>query len=661
MKMKIVQSLFLLTVAASFSLMAQWSDEAAIRAAMSAPTDSVRLAGLNRLIAAAPQSKGGDVHYARFSVLLSMRQDSAAFASLRSFLAAKDPLNLPGALQQAAMGLVARKKYMDSALVMLDTALVLYRREHGRIDPVLLHAKAASLYVMKRFAEAESTQLHAITLLPSSAQFDARYATFFAQLGRIQLETKPGVEGLEQIVHACFISLQPVAEYLRLDSLFRTKVKDTLSISRVRDSLFYEIGDEYIHTGEDSSRAKGFTATSYSRNGVLADRALQLARAGYRESAGRGFLARSAAAGSLGIVLFNAGKFEDAERYLNEAVQSVPLYETELILALGTVQEKLGKKKEALNTYLLGVVASRPPVIMKPLTVLQRELFPRASLDSSISAAQRRLIDFFPEKYQRPEAQEDRPNPKVTLAELFTGSECRPCQAADIAYDRLLQRYERSAVVVLEYHLHIPRPDPMTNADAEERSKYYSINSTPTSIIDGGQTHLGGGQALMAKSLFMPFVEIIDSSLNKGAGATIKLSARIRKNKISLSASARVMKYKKTYRFRVVLAEDGIRYQGSNGISDHRFVVRKMVRTAAGVQFNQKTGKAAVKDLFTVSSIEDRLERYLNNYDEKSQKPGSTFKEKKFELDPKQLYLVAFVQDDGTHKILQASMIKVNR
>ena len=71
--------------------------------------------------------------------------------------------------------------------------------------------------------------------------------------------------------------------------------------------------------------------------------------------------------------------------------------------------------------------------------------------------------------------------------------------------------------------------------------------------------------------------------------------------------------------------------------------------------------KAAVKDAFTVSAIEDQLEKYLTTYEKEMQKSGTLFKEKKSEIDPKQLYIVAFVQDDATHRILQSTLIKVKR
>lgn len=642
-------------------VLSQAADELMFRSAMTAPSDSGKLGALNRFIAAFPQSKYiADAYGARFSVLLSLREDSAAFVSMRKYLSAKDPLSLPGALHYVAMDLGYRKKYSDSALVFLDSAMTLYQQRHGRNEPIMLHTKAMHLALLKRYAEAETTQLEAIAMLPSSAEYDARYSNYFVQLGTIQMETNPGIEGLQQFVLASFISPQPSPENLKLDSLFRSRIKDSTEMLRVRDSLFVSVAEEYIRKNEDTSRAKGFAAASFARNHVLMDRALQLGRDAYREVAGRNLQGRSGISSDLGIVLYHAGKYEEAEKLLTEAVQMSSPYETELFLTLGSTQEKLGKKKEALATYVSGVTVTRPPVLMKPLQALLKELSPHASLDSLISLAQRKLIDFFPDRYTRPESMENQSNQKVVLAELFTGSECRPCQAADIAYDRLLQCYERSTLAVLEYHLHIPRPDPMANSDAEDRAKYYNVNSTPTSIVDGSNHIPGGGQSIAAKSLFLVYADAIDKCLNDPTHVSIKLSARLRRNKISLTVSAQAQKVRRSYRLRIALVEDEIRYQGANGISDHRFVVRKMIRNAAGTSFTQ-TGKAAVKDAFAVSTIENQLEKYLDTYEKKAQKPGITFKEKKFEIDPKQLYVVAFVQDDATHAILQSTMVKVSR
>ena len=628
---------------------------------MSSSSDSTKLAELNRFISAYPQSKQlGEAYGARFSVLLSMHQDSAAFFSVHHYLAAKDTQSLPAALQNVAMELGFRRKYPDTALVLIDSSISMFEKRYGRMNPSLLHTKAWLLYLLKRFPEAESTQRVAIAALPPSALFDPRYGNYFAQLGLIQLETKPGLAGILQYVHASFVSPQPATDYADLDSLIRVVLKDSAAAAHARDSLFEQIGAEYYHSSDDTILAKSFIAAGFSRNRVLPERALQLARKAYQETENGTLESHCDAASSLGIVLYNGAKFAEAEKYLTEALRTIPPYETELYVLFGSTEEKLGKKREALETYLSGAIVGKPIMLMKPLLVLQKELYPHASLDSLIAAAQRKLVDFFPDKYQRPESIEGRPNQRVVLAELFTGSECRPCQAADIAYEKLLDRYERSELVVVEYHLHIPRPDPMANADAEARSTYYDVNSTPTSIIDGTDIANSGGQVIAAKFKFAVYADQIDRALKIPAPATLKVSARIRRNKISLSVSASLNKMRKLARLRVLLVEDQIRYTGANGISDHRFVVRKMLRGAGGVSFSAN-GRAAVKDVFLVSSVEDQLEKYLGDFETKAGRPGGVFKERKSELDPNRLYIVAFVQDNATRNVLQSTIIKVKR
>src|SRR6266851_4866813 len=86
---------------------------------------------------------------------------------------------------------------------------------------------------------------------------------------------------------------------------------------------------------------------------------------------------------------------------------------------------------------------------------------------------------------------------RVVLVELFTGAECPPCVAADKAFDALAETYKPSEVVLLEYHLHIPRPDPLTSPDGLERAKYYggAIGGTPTFIFNGQPGPGVGGDA----------------------------------------------------------------------------------------------------------------------------------------------------------------------
>ena len=54
--------------------------------------------------------------------------------------------------------------------------------------------------------------------------------------------------------------------------------------------------------------------------------------------------------------------------------------------------------------------------------------------------------------------------------EIFTGAECPPCVAADVGFDALLKSYKPTEFIGLQHHLHIPGPDPLTNADTVARA-----------------------------------------------------------------------------------------------------------------------------------------------------------------------------------------------
>ena len=79
---------------------------------------------------------------------------------------------------------------------------------------------------------------------------------------------------------------------------------------------------------------------------------------------------------------------------------------------------------------------------------------------------------------------------RTILVELFTGAQCPPCVGADLAFDGLDRTYPPADVILLQYHLHIPGPDPLANADTEARADYYSreVDGTPTILFKGARS-----------------------------------------------------------------------------------------------------------------------------------------------------------------------------
>ncbi|MBO0696929.1 MAG: hypothetical protein J2P46_00915, partial [Zavarzinella sp.] len=100
---------------------------------------------------------------------------------------------------------------------------------------------------------------------------------------------------------------------------------------------------------------------------------------------------------------------------------------------------------------------------------------------------------FKPEEFKGRKGKSDR----AVLVELFTGAECEPCVAVDLAVDALGRTYKPTDVVLLRYHQHIPGPDPLVSKDGAARMDFYNKKddekATPQVFISGKAGEAGGG------------------------------------------------------------------------------------------------------------------------------------------------------------------------
>ena len=131
---------------------------------------------------------------------------------------------------------------------------------------------------------------------------------------------------------------------------------------------------------------------------------------------------------------------------------------------------------------------------------------------------------------------------RVVLMELFTGAQCPPCVAADVAFDALLHTYRPTELIGLQYHLHIPGPDPLTNHDTLGRKEYYgdAIGGTPAMFFNGRAEGSGGGFMQHSEQKYNQYRQIIDPQLEEAKGATIHLSATRNGDQIKITAQATV-------------------------------------------------------------------------------------------------------------------------
>jgi hypothetical protein len=361
-----------------------------------------------------------------------------------------------------------------------------------------------------------------------------------------------------------------------------------------------------------------------------------------------------------GQVQYKKKNYDLAEDSLKKALAvegAEPSAEAHVFLA--KVYEAKRQNDAAINSYLKAAAYSNSRELKESLERTYRKRYGsleglHAKIDA-VLLSKPKLFD--PGRYER---SADARTGKVVLAELFTGAECGPCFAADLAFEGLIERYDRTTVAVLEYHLHIPGPDPMTNTDAERRGLYYRVSGTPTAIIDGIEQHLMGGSPRQAARNFKLYAGRIEPRLSLRPIVSFP-SLVLKKERDTVTAQGEVeltsgtLKQLEKAKLRLALVEEVVHYTGGNGIHFHHLVVRKMLGPPEGLALQKAPGRTSFSESVKLADLQTSLKNYLEEF-EKTQ--GFQWPEKLHSVDSKQLALVAFLQNDETKEVMQSFFVK---
>lgn len=247
----------------------------------------------------------------------------------------------------------------------------------------------------------------------------------------------------------------------------------------------------------------------------------------------------------------------------------------------------------------------------------------------------------------------------TVVMELFTGAQCPPCVAADVAFDALQKSYKPTDLILIQYHMHIPGPDPMTTPDSEARMRYYQaanpgkVNGTPSTIFNGKVQAGGGGSMAGAESKFKEYKGIIDPQFEESAGAKLTGTAKRDADQIEIKVSVGDLEEAgPEKKLRLVLVEETVRYVGGNNLRFHHQVVRGMPGGPEGIALTEKQSNHTVK--VDLKEIRQKLNKYLDAYG-----ADHPFPSLDRPLDFKNLRVIAFVQDDKDQKILQGLQMEV--
>lgn len=290
-----------------------------------------------------------------------------------------------------------------------------------------------------------------------------------------------------------------------------------------------------------------------------------------------------------------------AEREFRAAVAVNPGL-TLSVFALAEIEETRGNERAALDYYLQGAATGRGTAASyEALDRRFRKVHGDArSLDDAIDEVYRVK---FPnpvkhEPYTRPAGRTDR----LVLVEMFTGSACPPCVAADLALEGVLARYPADAIVALAYHANIPQPDPMVVSGGVARLGYYDVDGVPAFYVDGVVQDNGGGTIERAAESYRAYVSILDQALETPSAARVRLGATTDGKKVMVTARASSAQSPGA-RLHLVLVERELRFSGQNGVRFHPMVVRAVAGDKASGYALKPEGDTTVEHTFDLTAI----------------------------------------------------------
>ena len=219
---------------------------------------------------------------------------------------------------------------------------------------------------------------------------------------------------------------------------------------------------------------------------------------------------------------------------------------------------------------------------------------------------------------------------KKVLVELFTNSHCPLCPPAHNALSAYMENgLYKADVTYIFYHMVFPySDDPLNNAnpdDSNARNLFYGpYYATPVGFFDGkvqNSSYSSWASGIDAEAVTSSPFELTLAGTSDGNTANIKATI---KQTSPFGSSDLVVNF---------VAVENIFYEGRNGISDHKFVMRKMFPSPDGTSFTSSSGQT--------SEVDESVE--INN-------AWNTGK----------LGFVVFIQDRTTKTVYQSGFIAYN-
>ncbi|HTO94909.1 MAG TPA: hypothetical protein VMM80_11035 [Bacteroidota bacterium] len=628
------------------------SDTAAFRAAVAQQNPTARISALVEFVGKYPGSVfTGGAYNALFSIYIAGGNEKGALEAADRSLATLPPQSRGPMYNQYAYVLATNNMGIDTALVYATRAEEMARGESPASLSPVQDTRAFVLYRKGDFAGAEALQRQAVRGHEDDPEYLGHLAMYLEADARRR-------EALAVIARAMYLGGGPEMKSRFIGWLDREE-KDP----RRRDALKSSVVMKTVHEFIDTTHGDVAAAARSSAAAFMASLNVDLPQAArYAGEAIRSLRKDSPVEDAvtykqnLALVDLARGRSREALKTLEAIKDLASPWSTDFWLALGGLYRKLGRRDAAVNAYMSGLMGSNPPELRDSLASAYRAL--HGSMDGlgpALDTFRESGASFDPGKY----APQAGGKGRTVLAELFTGAECGPCVAADQAFDALTEYFPSSALVVLEYHVHVPGPDPLTTNVSWSRYKGYGGRGTPTVVIDGRERIVGGGPRFVARNRFNLYRYTIGKYIGDPPGVTMNLDVSRRRDSVAVTAridEVQGLPVPAHALLHVALVERSVDYLGGNGISRQAMVVRSLMDGGNGIAVNP--GGMTINVAEDVASVDSANSRMLDDPKSEPSWPGRNrnfggWRSRPAKIDRGNLLVVAWVQDGSSGEVLQ--------
>jgi hypothetical protein len=642
-------AILLVTLLAACTML---TDQQRLQQIMAINDTRTQVAALKQFIRDYPQSKSINRAYqAIFRGETALGHGPEAIRAAAEFLALLPPDARMSDYNGIAWTLAEKGLELDSARTYAERAVQLARQTNSSRLNLILDTYAFTLFKTGDAASAEQIQLQAI----SGNEEDGG---FLSRLAEYQYANHKSLAALKTMARAILYKAEAPA--LRLFNEWLNAEKPQ---GDSRQLLARQIVDQTIAEflkQDSSATARSQASMLLARTGTDLVRAEKWALAAVSEADSNASPdERIMLNTNLALVYQSKDEYAKMIQILEPWQSLATPYDQEYWTALARAYQKSGQKDKSYQAVLSGLVLFPDEQLQ---AIAEDQGYTAAEIDEGCRRYKIELQTYNPGrlKIERPLTG------RAVLVELFTGAECNPCAGADKALDLLAEYYPRQAVAILEYHLHIPGADPLTNTSSGARYEFYGENfGTPTVIFNGVTEFTGGGPDIVKKALFSRYRLAVEKYFVPAAPVSLDFKTDHRESLIHVRAEVGGFNDtgNEAVKLYIALLEKSVNYTGGNGISRQAFVVRSIVNQGRGIPLKLEEGKGTVEQTIDLQEVQRELAKYLDNF---AQNPPARYKNfpgwnvRADKVDPHRLAVAVWVQNDVSKEVYQAGYQDIN-